>query len=83
MDENLVGTKVSKRFIDELSKGTNTNEDYERVLQRVITAQKQQEAFLTGSKNFGDLIDKKLDKFSPGSDDVKLLQSTQKLGDLR
>ena len=79
LDENLVGTKVSKRFIEELSKGTNSNEDYVKVMERVIKAQKNQAAFLTGSKNFGDLIDKKLDKFNPGEDDVKLLQSAAKV----
>ena len=79
LDENLVGTKVSKRFIEELSKGTNSNEDYVKVIERVIKVQKQQAAFLTGSKSFGDLIDKKLDKFNPDSDDIKLLQGASKV----
>ena len=79
LDENLVGTKVSKRFIEELSKGTNSNEDYVKVIERVIKAQKNQAAFLSGSKSFGDLIDKKLDKFNPDSDDIKLLQGASKV----
>lgn len=79
LEENLVGTKVSKRFIGELSKGTNSNEDYVKVIERLIRAQKKQESFLTGSKNFGDLIESKLDNLIPDSDDISLLEGIAKV----
>ena len=79
MDENLVGTKVAKRFTEELSKGTNENEDYVKIIQEVIKVQKQQAAFLTGSKSFADLIDKRLDKFTAGSGDAEFLKSAAKV----
>ena len=80
LDENLVGTKVSKRFIEELSKGTNSNEDYVKTIQRSNKSSKDsRRRFLLDQKVLRDLIDKKLDKFTAGSgDDIKLLQGAVK-----
>lgn len=78
LDENMVGSKVAERFTEELAKGTAGNEDYSKIIQEVISAQRKQASFLQGTESFGKLIDKKLDTFND-KDGGKFLKSAAKM----
>ena len=67
-EENVTGTAIASRLSHQFTQSGITVEEQTETLQKLIKVQKQRVAIEEGTKAFGDLIEKRFDKFASSFD---------------